>query len=418
MSERRINYNRPPERIHIQLEEPEDIWHAYHLIAPTDHVTANGSHRVMSESITGSTVSTRVYTKFTIAVKTIDFDPAASELHLSGQIVQENSLAKLGQHQTLHLKVSDYLKLTKPDGWDTVSLDVLRQLTDPRVRAARSTVAAAVIMQEGLAHICAITEHRTILKLKISAAIPRKRAGGSTVHDERVTRFFNQIWTSLSRQVNAETDEAILLASPGFTAAAFLAHILSDHSGLDSAAAAAARANKSRFIVAHAASGHMYALDDVLKSAEVQARLHHSRYARQAKLMDDFMTLLRRDDGWAWYGPGEVGKAVALGAVGKGGGKLLISLGLFRATDVATRQRYVALVDGVRDYGGEVSIMSDESEAGKRLVNLGGVAAILTYPLQDLEEPEADDDDGGGEEGEELGGVENGVDVAGRKDEW
>lgn len=109
--------------------------------------------------------------------------------------------------------------------------------------------------------------------------------------------------------------------------------------------------------------------------------------------MDGFMELLRKDEGWAWYGPGEVTKAVERGAVGKGGGKLLISLELFRANDVAVRKRYVALVEAVKDYGGDVTIFSDQTESGKRLQELSGVAAILTYPLQDLEVDDEDEDE-------------------------
>lgn len=117
-------------------------------------------------------------------MKSIDFDPGASELHVSGQIVKENNFAKLGQYQTLHLKVSDQFTIEKPDGWDSVSLEVLRELTDHRRRADKSTVVIAVVMQEGLANICAITEHRTILKQKISTAIPGKRQGGASAHDD------------------------------------------------------------------------------------------------------------------------------------------------------------------------------------------------------------------------------------------
>ena len=173
-----------PERVKILLEEPEDLWHAYNVIACGDLVTGYGSHRVTSESSTGSTTSTRVYTKFVIAVKTIDFDPGVSELHLSGQIVRENNFAKLGQHQTLHLKVSDHFTLEKPDGWDSVNLETLRELTDVRKRADKSSIVIAVVMQEGLANICAITEHRTILKQRVTTTIPKKRQGSGSVHDE------------------------------------------------------------------------------------------------------------------------------------------------------------------------------------------------------------------------------------------
>lgn len=110
--------------------------------------------------------------------------------------------------------------------------------------------------------------------------------------------------------------------------------------------------------------------------------------------MDRFFELLRLDDGRAWYGPREVERAVEKGAVGRGGGVLLISDKLFRANDVATRKRWVALVDRVAQVeGGEVRKLSSLHESGKRLEGLGNIAAILTYPLEDLDESEPEDDD-------------------------
>lgn len=121
--------------------------------------------------------------------------------------------------------------------------------------------------------------------------------------------------------------------------------------------------------------------------------------------MDDFTALLRADDGRAWYGPREVELATEKGAVGKGGGVLLISNTLFRAQDVSVRRRWVRLVDKVRDIeGGEVRVLSSEHESGRRLDGLGGIAAILTFPLEDLdddveEDAAVDENSVGGDEG-------------------
>ncbi len=157
----------------------------------------------------------------------------------------------------------------------------------------------------------------------------------------------------------------------------------------------------------HAPSGHVHALYAALKAPEAQARLHTARFARDAQLVDALTQLLRRDDGRAWYGARPVRRAVARGAVGKGGGRLLLTRALFRAADARVRARYVRLVDGVRAAGGEVAILSEAGEAGRVLERLGGVAAVLTFPLLDLdedEEGEDDDDEDDGEEGADGGG--------------
>ena len=119
------------------------------------------------------------------------------------------------------------------------------------------------------------------------------------------------------------------------------------------------------------------------------ARLKDTKYARESKIMKDFMDLLYKDDGKAAYGPREVEHAVEKGAVGRGGGILLISDSLFRAQDVAIRRRWVSLVDKVRETeGGEVRVLSSTHESGKQLEGLGGIAAMLTFPLEYLDEDE------------------------------
>lgn len=203
---------------------------------------------------------------------------------------------------------------------------------------------------------------------------------------------------TLIRQIDLNESKPILLASPGFTAAAFLKYILETATRTADKILLGQRPN---FIVVHSSSGHLHSLNEVLESPKVLAALKDTKYARETRLMNDFLTMLRKDDGRAWYGPREVERAAEKGAIGKGGGVLLISDALFRAQDVAVRRRWVALVDKIRDVeGGEVRILSSEHESGKRLDGLGGIAAILTYPLEDL-----DEDDDEPEEGDEDVGV-------------
>ena len=144
----------------------------------------------------------------------------------------------------------------------------------------------------------------------------------------------------------------------------------------------------------HAASGYLHSLNEVLHTPEVLARLKDTKYARESKLMDDFMTQLYKDDGKAAYGPREVEQAVEKGAVGRGGGILLISDSLFRSQDVGVRRRWVSLVDKVKETeGGEVRVLSSTHQSGTQLEGLGGIAAMLTFPLEYLDEEEDEEDE-------------------------
>jgi protein pelota len=142
----------------------------------------------------------------------------------------------------------------------------------------------------------------------------------------------------------------------------------------------------------------LQALAEVMKSPAVTSQLRDTKFARESQLLDEFYASLRRDDGKAWYGPKEILQCVEKGAVGRGGGVLLISNNLFRNQNVDERKKWVALVDRVRDVeGGEVRVLSEAHESGKRLEALGGIAALLSYPIYDLEDDEEGEDVTAGE---------------------
>ena len=388
-------------------EEPEDMWHAFNLIQENDQVRAKAVRRVSKTSDAGSTSSQRIALDLTITVTSTDFDIGSEQLHVSGRVAKENEHVKLGQHHTLDLELNRKFTLEKADGWDSVALEQLKEACDASKRAELW----AVVLGEGTANICMITEHQTILRQKIEVPVPRKRRGGVDGHAKGMERFFSTTLSTLLRQIdlpNASSQQQqqggktlpLLLASPGFIAAAFLQYIKDEATRTTNKPLLALLPS---IIIAHSSSAHIHSLNEVLASPAITAKLSDTKFARETALMDKFSTLMRQDDGRAWYGPREVERAVARGAVGRGGGVLLINNALFRAQNVKERRRWVKLVDQVRDVeGGEVRVLSSLHESGKRLEGLGNVAAILTYPIEDLDEEAEGESEvaGSGDEGE------------------
>jgi protein pelota len=321
-------------------------------------------------------------------VTKLDFDPQASQLHVSGKVAEENKYVKLGSFHTLDLELHRNFTIEKAEGWDSVALDTLKEAISQDAKAQMW----AIVMQEGLANICLITDHQTILRQRVEVNLPKKRAG-STDHEKQLQKFYQIVFDSLLRQIDLSDPKPLLLASPGFTASSFQQYIKTQ---------AATGTNKQlsqlvpKITVAHAASAHLHSLSEVLSSPAVTSKLSDKKFARETQLMDRFFELMRKDDARAWYGPKECEVAVERGAVGKGGGVLLISNALFRSQEIKTRQRWVKLVDEVKEQGGEVRVLSSMHESGKRLEGLGEIAVILTYPIEDL--------------GDEVNGEENGLD--------
>ncbi|KAL2142837.1 hypothetical protein VTI28DRAFT_668 [Corynascus sepedonium] len=382
--------------VSLLIVEPEDMWHANNLIAAGDVVHAPALRKVTMTTATGSTVGKSVRTNLSIQVKSTFFDPLASELKVSGTVVNENDWVSVGQHHTITLKYEKAdIKFTiwKSNGWDSVAIQSLKEaLSEDRPEAI-----AAVVMQEGLANICLITEFRTIVKQRIESAIPKKR---STTKESTgaMSSFYDKTLTSLRNNVDFSIPRTLLLASPGFAADDFRAYMASEASRTgDKTLQRIAK----EAVVVQSTSGHVHSLNEVLKSTKAKKILENAKFTTETNLMDQFYDRLRKDDGRAWYGTKPVEKAVAEGAVGRGGGVLFVNNGFFRSMDVSTRKKYVGLVDKVKEDGGEVRLLSSDHESGKRLESLGGIAAILTYPIFDLDEDDEEDeavDDAGEDE--------------------
>lgn len=59
-----------------------------------------------------------------------------------------------------------------------------------------------------------------------------------------------------------------------------------------------------------------------------------------------------------------------------------------RSADVPTRRKYIELVERVQAQGGTVQVFSTLHVSGEQLNQLSGVAAILHFPLPDIEDEE------------------------------
>ena len=149
---------------------------------------ASAIRRVTTTQETGSTTSNRVHLTLEIRVKNLDFDPQSSQLHVGGQIINETQHTKIGQHHTLDLELNRNFTLEKEIGsdgegvgWDSIAVQMLKDAVDES--GNRRAEAVAVVMQEGVAHICFIGQFQTILEQKVEMSVPRKRPGGSD-HDK------------------------------------------------------------------------------------------------------------------------------------------------------------------------------------------------------------------------------------------
>lgn len=86
---------------------------------------------------------------------------------------------QMGAYHTVDVEPNRKFTLKK-SYWDIVALERIDMACDPTQNAD----VAAVIMQEGLAHVCLVTGAMTLVRAKIDVTIPRKRKGNAAQHEK------------------------------------------------------------------------------------------------------------------------------------------------------------------------------------------------------------------------------------------
>jgi protein pelota len=142
--------------------------------------------------------------------------------------------------------------------------------------------------------------------------------------------------------------------------------------------------NKSKFVLCKASSGHKHALEEIFSDPTIMANMAETKFSKEVEILSSFMRLMETDPERAYYGYQHVSRANEELAIQS----LLVTDQLFRSSSIKTRKLYVKLVESVRANGGEVYIFSSMHVSGQQLQQVSGVAAILRYPLPDLDELE------------------------------
>jgi len=297
----------------------------------------------------------------------------------------------MGAYHTLTLELGRNFSIEK-ECWDQIYLDRIEEACQPE----RGAEVAAVVMQPGLAHLCLVTGSLTITKARIDTTIPKKRTGSSN-HSKALNKFYEAIYQAILRHVDFTKIKCMLCASPGYVKDDFFKYMSEQSVRRDDRAFIE---NKRKFVLCKASSGHKHALEEVFSDASIMDQMNDTKVAKEVEILNKFMRMIDSDPDKAYYGYNHVHKANEELAIDS----LMVTDELFRSSDIATRKKYVQLVESVRENGGQVYLFSSLHVSGVQLNQLSGVAAILRYPLPDLDQMELDAaayHDGGGEGGYE-----------------
>ena len=156
-------------KVDLVVDHIEDLWILYNILAKGDYIKTVMFRKVQHETGTGKTQSVKKKIIITIKIEEIDYDQTEGIIRLKGKNVSENEYISIGQFQTAEITKGSFFTLLK-QYWDDISIDTLKTSTDPTL----TSEVAAIMMEEGVAHLYLITNNQTVLQGKITYSIPKK----------------------------------------------------------------------------------------------------------------------------------------------------------------------------------------------------------------------------------------------------
>ena len=142
-----------------------------------------------------------------LSVEKIEFDMEQCSLRILGRNIAEDKrkLIKMGQFHTIDIELGDVFTIRK-EFWDDMFLDSLKDAIDPVKKAE----VAAIVMQEGLAHLCLMKSALTVTKSRIERRIPKKKHINQG-REKAIIQFMEDIYQAIKKHIDLSVVKVILI---------------------------------------------------------------------------------------------------------------------------------------------------------------------------------------------------------------
>uniref|UniRef100_A0A7E4V6S0 ERF1_1 domain-containing protein n=1 Tax=Panagrellus redivivus TaxID=6233 RepID=A0A7E4V6S0_PANRE len=375
--------------VRLICETQDDMWQMLNIVRKGDRVEAwtsrkikkGVSHEMVANLKRKKQQCVRLPCELEIVVTDVGFDPLFKGIRFEGFTATTTKFVDEGWGHTLEIGLNQPFKLTKRR-W----LPIDAQRIESSLEVCTEDSMAAIVLHEGVAQIYIVERNITFTKATINMQVARKRSGFGSGHEKSVQEFLETAAKSFMRHIKVDDVKAVIVAGRGFIHNNFRKTLFNVADQMDQPYS---NAQKEKFVLVNVSNGYKHSINEILKNPDTAAALAHTAAKEEVKALDKFMGMVMDDPSRAFYGYKHVAMANEHVAIDT----LLISDALIRSDNVHERKKYMAFVDDVKLNNGKVLVFSSLHPSGKQLNMMTGIAAILRYPLVELEDEDMDDDE-------------------------
>jgi len=347
-------------KVVVVPETLDDLWHLYNIVAPNDEVYAQTTRVVrVDERYARPKKGERVSVFLGIRVEKVLWDRTLNRLRVHGIVCKApEEINVTGAHHTLNVTVNKPITIVKPK-W-------LKHHVDRLERASSVTATPITVMSIDDEEYCVavLRQYGVDVRVEEKTRLPGKLEVEKRTKAKR--EFFKKALQSL-RETWKNSRSPVVVIGPGFVKNEFVGYMKREASDIASAVIDVKGVNSSG----------VAGIQEALRSGVLVKALRHVRIAEEAKVMEEVLERLGKGRLDVTYGLADVEKTSSFGAVEK----LLLADVTLRETTNEKRTTLEKIMREVEERGGQIIVISTEHEAGAKLLALGGVAALLRFPL-------------------------------------
>jgi protein pelota len=338
----------------------DDLWHLYNIIYKDDEVYAYTTRELKpNEKYARPGREERVSVFLGVKVEKVSWDKVLGKLRVHGIICEAPEAVPKGAHHTLNIALNTPATIVKKE-WAKHHIERLREAS----KTSEKPIIIVAIDDEGYA-IATTAQYGVDVKAEENIRLPGKLE--TEKRSTAVKEFFKKAVNSL-RQIWLSTHYPIVIIGVGFVKNDFAKFI--ENEAVDIA--------KSVVDVKSVNNGGVAGIHEALRSGVLLKTVKKLRVVEETETIEEILKRLGKSEHTVTYGFEDVEKAVESGAVEK---LVLADVALREASD-EKRLLIEDLMKKVEEKGGKIIVVSTEHEAGAKLTALGGIAALLRFPLR------------------------------------
>ena len=340
-------------------ETIDDFWHLYNVIYKNDEVYANTTREMKpDEKYARPGRGERVPVFLGVKVEDVGWDRLLGRLRVHGTICEAPEAVPTGAHHTLNITLNTPITIVKKE-WARHHVERLERAR----KTSEKPITIVSIDDEGYA-IATTAQYGIEEKIEERIRLPGKRE--TDKRSSALNEYFRKALNSL-RQIWTVNHSPIAIIGVGFVKNDFAKFLQNEATDI----------TKSIIDVKSVNNGGIAGIHEALRSGVLLKTMKHLRIGEESEIIEEILKRLGKGEKNVTYGFGEVENAAKLGAVEK----LVLADTMLRESTDEKRLLIEEIMTNVERKAGSVIVVSTEHEAGTKLLALGGIAAILRFPI-------------------------------------